>query len=522
MTTAEVSANTGNLGRFVDRGEAYVATLQRVLDLVIEVRSATVAAVGDVGPPALATTTFQELIDEATIGNGFVDTIRDTLVAFSPDSGPMASVDSTTVDWALEVVGLKATLTGNDLSVAADRILAGRVSTPGTDGEISEASTALHEVTEDLDRGDDLGVSNGELNRVAARLEDLETGALVQVVANLNDEQLDRLFHNAHSSGFWSNDWDDRERTEFYDTLSHLPLHLKQRLGAFSPYLEALASAEHAVSGDPAALRAVGRLSAVAGFREHLDFDERSAVLWQAANYPEAAPIHDLGRLSQHPWFQGFDLEDTERSAKMIAFLSNYEAGDQKIIDNTLDQFLAPGAPYRFDWDQDGTAYGSAGGDAFHFNRTYLDAGPSPVSNERNSQHMVTHTVAHEVNHLVNGDEVAESFQYFMAEYRAYYVGHMAKYGVAPTRADVEGRVTYLLTAESGAYRRIAAALADPEQGPLIADYVEGIVGRPVTAANVATELSSGVSDPDVLAPLPIAVDGASNILDNTSPVEQQ
>ena len=483
MTTGEVSANTEDLGRFVARGETYVSALQRVLDLVIGVRSATVAAVGDFGPPALATRAFQELIDEATIGNGFVDTIRDTLVAFASDDGPVPSVDSGTVDWALDVAGLRV---------------------------------------EDLDRGDDLGVSNGELNRVADRLEDLEVGALVQVVANLNDEQLDRLFHNAHSSGFWSNDWNDRERTDFYDTLSDLPLHLKQRLGAFSPYLEALASAERAVIGDPAAVRAVGRLSEMPGFRQHLDFGERSAVLWQAANYPEATPIDDLGRLSQHSWFQDFDAEDTARAAKMIAFLSQYETGDQEIIDNTLDLFLAPGAPYRFDWDQDGTAYGSAGGDAFHFNRVYLDADPSPVSDDRNTQHMVTHTVAHEVNHLVNGDRVAESFQYFMAEYRAYYVGHLAKYGTAPTRAEVEGRVTYLLTAESGAYRRIAAALTDPVEGPLIADYVEGIVGRPVTAEDVATELSAGVSDPDVLAPLPIAVDGASNILDNTSPGEER
>ncbi len=522
MTTGEVSANTEDLGRFVARGETYVSALQRVLDLVIGVRSATVAAVGDFGPPALATRAFQELIDEATIGNGFVDTIRDTLVAFASDDGPVPSVDSGTVDWALDVAGLRATLTGNDLSAAADQIVADRVTTSGTHEEISAAATSLHAVVEDLDRGDDLGVSNGELNRVADRLEDLEVGALVQVVANLNDEQLDRLFHNAHSSGFWSNDWNDRERTDFYDTLSDLPLHLKQRLGAFSPYLEALASAERAVIGDPAAVRAVGRLSEMPGFRQHLDFGERSAVLWQAANYPEATPIDDLGRLSQHSWFQDFDAEDTARAAKMIAFLSQYETGDQEIIDNTLDLFLAPGAPYRFDWDQDGTAYGSAGGDAFHFNRVYLDADPSPVSDDRNTQHMVTHTVAHEVNHLVNGDRVAESFQYFMAEYRAYYVGHLAKYGTAPTRAEVEGRVTYLLTAESGAYRRIAAALTDPVEGPLIADYVEGIVGRPVTAEDVATELSAGVSDPDVLAPLPIAVDGASNILDNTSPGEER
>ena len=199
-----------------------------------------------------------------------------------------------------------------------------------------------------------------------------------------------------------------------------------------------------------------------------------------------------------------------------------HQQGDQAVIDNTLDQFLTPDAPYRLDWEKDGTAYGSAGGDEFHFNRIYLQPGPGPVGSGDRTQHMVTHTVAHEVNHLVNGDTVSASYEYFMAEYRAFYVGHLAQYGTPPTRGDVEGRVAYMLSATSGAYRHIANSLDDPGEGDQIAAFAEDIVGRPVTAADVATEISSGVTDPHVLAPVPVAVGGGPNILDNTNPGGQR
>lgn len=518
MTTGEVSADTDDLGWFVEQGERYVGSLLGILETVASKQTATVLAIGRSGPPPLALTAFEELADEATITNGFVDTVRRVLLSFSPTPSPMVSLNSATLDWALDQSGLRGTLTGNDLSGSADRILASRISRGGKSRAIAEIGAVFGEVVERIDEGDDLGISNDELNQVADRLKALNGGELVQVVANLSDRQLDRLFHNVHSSGFWSNDWDDRERTEFYDTLSHLSPEQKQRLGAFSPYLEALALAEEATSGNPSAARAFSRFSETPGFRESLSFDERSALLWQTANYPSSEPIRNLGRLSEHDWFHDFDVADTERSAKMIAFLSQFETGDEVVIGNTLDLFLEPGAPYRFDWDQDGTAYGSAGGDAFHFNRAYLDAGDDPVGSSSNSQHMVTHTVAHEVNHLVNGDDVAESFEYFMGEYRAYYVGHIAQYGTAPTRADVEPRVRYLVTADTGAYRRIGAALGDETQGPLIAAFVAGIVGRPVTPESVAAELSAGVTDPTFLAPMPISVDGGPNILDNAKP----
>src|SRR5262249_39694376 len=159
---------------------------------------------------------------------------------------------------------------------------------------------------------------------------------------------------------------------------------------------------------------------------------------------------------------RSMSLEDQQRSLKTIAFISQHP-GDRTTIDNTLERFLAPGANYRFDWNETGTPYGSALGRDFSFNRRYLPAGNHPVDTTNDDTvHMVTHTVAHEVNHLVNGDTVQRTADYFMAEYRAFYVGFRAEHGRDPTRAEVIDRVRGLLTATDGAYDSIRRALADP------------------------------------------------------------
>ena len=342
------------------------------------------------------------------------------------------------------------------------------------------------------------------------------------MVTGLTDRQLEVVFHNVHSSGFWSNDWNDRERTGFYELFGPLSTELKCRVGRFSPYLAALAEAERAAAGDRPAQRALVSLHTSDGFTGHLDFDQRTAVLWQAAHHPSEVAIGNLERLAVHRWFARFDLADTQRSAKMIAFLSEHP-GDPAVIANTLELFLAPDAPYRFDWDREGRAYGSAGGDEFHFNRRYLDGGDDPVlgsvpsgRRQRDTVHMVTHTVAHEINHLVNGDRPTATYEYFMAEYRAFWVGHVAQHGSPPTRGEVRRRVEGFFTAgPDDAYHRIAQAVDDPIEGPLIAAFATDILGRPVAADDLATEIAAGVTDPDVLAPRPVPVDGGSNSLDN-------
>ena len=88
----------------------------------------------------------------------------------------------------------------------------------------------LEDIVSEIDNDDDLGISEGELDRIAADLAGLSEEELNWVFANLTDEQLVRLFHNVHDSGFWSNDWNDSERAAFYETLSKLDPALKARI----------------------------------------------------------------------------------------------------------------------------------------------------------------------------------------------------------------------------------------------------------------------------------------------------
>ncbi|MEM7273880.1 MAG: hypothetical protein AAF547_12420 [Actinomycetota bacterium] len=524
----EVSADTTALTAFVDRGHRHAAALGAVADRIERSRSTVVAAVGpDVAVPDAR---IGELLDETVITTAFVALVRDALAAFDPAAEPDVVVDDATIDWVLRQAGLS--VTGTDRTAAVDRVLAERAAavTDGPPDRVVEAVAAHRGVVDRIDNGDDLGISNGELNGVRDLLADLDPDQRRPVMAALTDQQLVRLFHNVHSTGWFSNDWSDRERTEFYDLLATLPTDLKAHLGDHSPYLEALAEAEEAIDdatpgpwpgtplGDPMQRIDLDDLADRSGFREDLSFDERAAVLWQAANYPDDRAVENLGLLSDQDWFQDFDQSDTERTAKLIAYLSQH-GGDRTVIDNTLDSFLAPDAPYWFDWSTTGTAYGSAGGERFRLNPIYVDDGNAPLDDSGSrTAHLAGHTVAHEVNHLVNEDRVSATYAYFMAEYRAYYVGQLARYGTPPTRAEVIDRVEYMLTAERGAYRRIAEAVDDPVEGPLIADFATGIVGRPVTEEDLVDEIMVGVTDPGAPAPVPIPVEGSANILDNSRP----
>ncbi len=219
-----------------------------------------------------------------------------------------------------------------------------------------------------------------------------------------------------------------------------------------------------------------------------LSAEEKTAVLSQVKNYPDSRAIANLERLVQKDWFQDFDLADTQRAAKMVAFLSRHDAGDRTVIDNTLNKFLAENAPYEFDFNRTGGAYGSAGGSEFHLNRRYMDDGNGPVdTSDDDTLHMTTHTFAHEVNHLVNGDKVAKTFEYFEEEYRGFYVGFVAQHGREPTAAEVIGRVRHLLTSTSGAYNNIRQALQNGgAESDEIVEFMKDLLGRDdVTKDNV-------------------------------------
>ena len=237
-----------------------------------------------------------------------------------------------------------------------------------------------------------------------------------------------------------------------------------------------------------------------------LSDDEEKAALAQIRNYPTNNSVDNIHRLVGKPWFTGQSLEDKQRSFKVVAFLGAYTGGDRTIIDNTLDQFLAPGAAYQFDWNARSTVYGSALNNQMHFNRKFVAADNKKIkTGDYDQMHLVTHTFAHEVNHLVNGDRVAPTFDYFMEEYRAYWVGYRAEHGQDPTREEMAGRARVQLRQ----YPALGQALTDPVEGPQIVAFMRLVLGRnDVTAANI---MNLAPRDSGRIAPAPPAIDDLDN-----------
>lgn len=147
--------------------------------------------------------------------------------------------------------------------------------------DVGAAALAL--IEHQIDRGDDLGMSEGELDNVRDMLEQLDPEQREAVLGSLSDLQLERLFHNVHSSGFWSNDWNDKERNHFYGLLSELPKDLQQRLSSFTDYFELYDS------GLDPSTRAWPEEDYVAGYEAimALDLDEFLALRAYMWDHPE-------------------------------------------------------------------------------------------------------------------------------------------------------------------------------------------------------------------------------------------
>jgi len=66
-------------------------------------------------------------------------------------------------------------------------------------------------IEEILDDGGDFDVSEGDLDEIHNLLEGMTPTQRNTALSGFSDRQLDVLFHNVHSSGFWSNDWNTNE-----------------------------------------------------------------------------------------------------------------------------------------------------------------------------------------------------------------------------------------------------------------------------------------------------------------------
>lgn len=256
-------------------------------------------------------------------------------------------------------------------------------------------------------------------------------------------------------------------------------------------------------SSDTALPSAIRSLISSPQFQQSSDVTaaERTAVLSQVRNYPDTRSVENLEAMLGKDWVQAFDLGDTQRAAKTVAFLSQYDAGDQEIISNTLDLFLGESAPYRFDFTET-SAYGSvpfSPEDLFRINPSYIGADNNPVDTSARSWdsgelRVIGHTFVHEVNHMQNWDRglsLGSSYG-FHEEFRAYWVGVKAQHGEDPSVGDVIDRVAMFVNRGPG-YPHLGELLAaggkDAED---IAGYLNTILGREdITIHNAVDEVNA-------------------------------
>jgi hypothetical protein len=233
-----------------------------------------------------------------------------------------------------------------------------------------------------------------------------------------------------------------------------------------------------ALAGNPAAAAAYDRLLHDDKYRS-LGPDARFAILSQVKNYPDARSIANLERLAGRDWFRGDSLANQQRDAKMIAFTSQDQTGDTVINNNTLKHVLGDGN-LDIKWAAisapPGTVtYGEQSDNHFLFwktgstitlNQNFIAAGNGPLTGNLTAVKLISEdTLSHEVNHDLNHDENNASYRYFMAEYRAWYVGREAALGHPPSQQDCYARAQFLVTSTQGAYASIGDAFRNSHSG---------------------------------------------------------
>lgn len=249
-------------------------------------------------------------------------------------------------------------------------------------------------------------------------------------------------------------------------------------------------------------LDGMGRLASTEGFQD-LSADEKTAVLSQVRNYPDPKVVDNLERLVGKDWFQDYDLGDTQRAAKLIAYMSFPRTGvDQTIIDNTLEKFLAEDAPYDLELESitakpGNITFGHASGDTMTINQDLVTADNGKLEADTYGRKLSLDTIPHEINHLINDDKVAETFDYLNEEYRAWYVGESAANGRPPTNEEALERWAYFLDPGSGYYDSAAkGALADSGEAAKIYDQLSKLTGLTVDASNFRQVLADLAADP--------------------------
>jgi hypothetical protein len=237
---------------------------------------------------------------------------------------------------------------------------------------------------------------------------------------------------------------------------------------------------------------------------------EKTAVLSQVKNYPNARAVENYQRMLQKDWFNSQSVGDKQRSLKTVGYLSSHETGDRKVIDNTLNKLLDPGSDFKLKWK---SYTDNTHGDADHetktirLNKGFIEADNNKMVENKKTQHMVLSTMPHEVNHVLNKDEVGNTYKYFEAEYRAWHVGFQARYGRVPTNEEaMKQRISWQLNQKSfyGPYAK--EAMKDPAEAAKFYDLLTKMSGKKVDASNWETVIKEDPSTwakPGDPAPVP-------------------
>jgi hypothetical protein len=250
---------------------------------------------------------------------------------------------------------------------------------------------------------------------------------------------------------------------------------------------------------DPAYARSLKKLVDDPHFKS-LPSAVKTAVLSQAGNYPDGRTVGNIDRLLQKDWFQSQSLPDMQRSLKTIARFSHNPNGDRNIIDNTLDKLLSPASDFKLEWQSlkgQGTLYGEAADKVLTLNKDLINAGNDKMVENYRSNHLSLNTVAHEVNHLVNHDEVHDTFKYFNAEYRAWVVGFQAEHRRLPTNAEAMGRIRDQFDPNLAYGPTTEGALENPTEAQKLFDFVKSVTGLDVNADNVREIVNDSNPDRD-------------------------
>ncbi len=215
---------------------------------------------------------------------------------------------------------------------------------------------------------------------------------------------------------------------------------------------------------------------------QNLNSGGRVALLRQVQNYPDARSITNLRLLAKASWFRTAPLENQQRTAKLVAFASQYPDGDTALLNNTIRSILT--GNFRVEWDPElsGTlnygSFGNKNGNRIALNPDFVTAGNGPLIQTDDAIHLCTNTIPHEFNHYLTGGKVEETYRYFMDEYRAWYVGYQAQHKHPPSQKECYGRAIQLVKAKEDAYGYIGRAFrSDSAESKKIVHFMAQLIG---------------------------------------------